>query len=613
MGGSRRRNVPDQMEQPMMRNEHIVRGHQTPIVACNPDNGNQPWRVVHVNNAAAAGGNGTAEAPFTTLAQGDTAATNPWDIVFVNRGTGTAVGYDTRFYFKAPNQFLIGNGQPFLINTATCGLQNIATSTNGRRPLLSNPSGASVAIDGSVAPGAVVSTFDITGSAIGIYATGNLSSGIPRSGPATPTSYRSSTGDTVITDVTINGSGAGQTGVLLDGGTGGAGGETTITPTSLAGGIRFFDTAITDTDRFGMRVSGPSDTSFRADYNGSITTSAAENVLLVNDLTGGTVNVAEGTAPAGSTVPNAVTATGGGGIRLLGNSDQTTINVGNVSLSKTAGNAIAVEEDNATTLIRAGNGTGINRAADGAAIYIDGLLAGGSPKFTYEGPITNARATGSTNPSYLLSAQEVGAGGDIKLISPAGNPFADTGDGIFVSQLGAGANVLVSGATITSSGGTGILVQDSAGFVDFRQIGITGASTAGVALLQSQSGFDANFRGLSINLAGANATGFLAATNTSATYVIDVQGSANTITTTSATQPAVSIEAGTANGSPVLGMLFSTVAAGVPSGGNNALVFGAGATGTFSVSSSFTVAGGTPGTVAGDVTPGGVTVLVPAP
>jgi hypothetical protein len=33
MGGSRRRNVPDQIEQPMMRNEHIVRAHQTPIVA----------------------------------------------------------------------------------------------------------------------------------------------------------------------------------------------------------------------------------------------------------------------------------------------------------------------------------------------------------------------------------------------------------------------------------------------------------------------------------------------------------------------------------------------------------------------------------------------------
>jgi hypothetical protein len=49
MGGSRRRNVPDQVEQPLMRNEHIVRAHQAPEVATNPDNldaaGNPlPWR-----------------------------------------------------------------------------------------------------------------------------------------------------------------------------------------------------------------------------------------------------------------------------------------------------------------------------------------------------------------------------------------------------------------------------------------------------------------------------------------------------------------------------------------------------------------------------------------
>ena len=36
MGGSRRRNVPSQVEQPMMRNEHIVRAHQTPKVVPAP-------------------------------------------------------------------------------------------------------------------------------------------------------------------------------------------------------------------------------------------------------------------------------------------------------------------------------------------------------------------------------------------------------------------------------------------------------------------------------------------------------------------------------------------------------------------------------------------------
>ncbi|MBM4021957.1 MAG: hypothetical protein FJ284_06920 [Planctomycetes bacterium] len=691
MGGSRRRNVPDQVEQPMMRNEHIVRAHQTPIVALNPDNGNQPWRVIHVNNAAAAGGDGTAARPFDTLAGGDAAATSPWDIVFVDRGTGTPVGYDTPFSFNEANQFLIGDGQPFLLNTSTCGLLNIATNSSGARPKLSNPSGASIVIDGSLAPGAVVSSLDITGSTTGIYTTGSLSSGNSRGGPNTPISYASPTGDTVVTNVSITGTGSGQTGVFLDGGSSGTG---IPGATPLDGGIRFFNTAVTATTLFGVRVSGDSTSNFRADYSGTIATSAAENVLLVDGMTGGRVNIAVGTAPGGSTVPNAVTATGGGGIRLLANSSDTTVNIGNVSLVKTAGNAIEVQRDQATTVIRADNGQGIIRATAGAAVAV----AEGSPRLTYDGPIVNARepvaltapivgtlpppvpvpvpppppvplippgsqwfnsaqvgqsveyldATGavvgtgaiasidpvtgavgltpaittattqlrragvSPNPSYLLSVTDVLSPGEITLLSPPGNPFTDAGDGIFVADLAAGTKVKVIGANITSVGANGILVNRSAGEVDFRRITITGASTAGVALLQSEGGLDAKFQQLSISLSRQSATGFLASTTTGAGYGILVDGPGNAISTASTSQPAVSIEASGANGLPLLDMLFGNVASAVTSGGNDAMLFGPGASGTFTVSGAFTV-GGSPGTVAADVTPGGATVIVPAP
>ena len=76
MGGSRRRNVPDQMEQPMMRNEHIVRDHKTPEFAINPATG-APWRVVHINNTAAAGGNGSVERPYNTILAADLATALP--------------------------------------------------------------------------------------------------------------------------------------------------------------------------------------------------------------------------------------------------------------------------------------------------------------------------------------------------------------------------------------------------------------------------------------------------------------------------------------------------------------------------------------------------------
>jgi hypothetical protein len=179
MGGSRRRNVPDQMEQPMMRNEHVVRAHQTPRVASNPNNGGQPWRVIYVNNAAAAGGNGTAESPFQTVAQANAAATNPWDIVLVNRGlssysqlTGVVSnGYGGNFVPLAANQYFVGEGAAFTIPTVCCGPLDIGSESIGR-PVLSNPSGPSI----TLSQGLVTNNFDIVNSAIGIAGTGDLSS-----------------------------------------------------------------------------------------------------------------------------------------------------------------------------------------------------------------------------------------------------------------------------------------------------------------------------------------------------------------------------------------------------------------------------------------------------
>ncbi|MEX0687289.1 MAG: hypothetical protein WD072_01310, partial [Pirellulales bacterium] len=195
MGGSRRRNVPDQVEQPMMRNEHIVRAHQTPIVALNHDNGNQPWRVIHVNNTATPVGNGTAEAPFTNIVAANAAATNPYDIVVVAQGNSrvnldpasSAYGdisnpYGGTFTPLAANQYFIGQGAAFFIPTSTCGPIDIG-GLAGPRPVLSNPTGASI----NLAGGLVTSNFDIVNSAIGIGSAGNLSAPGPGGRPSVAT------------------------------------------------------------------------------------------------------------------------------------------------------------------------------------------------------------------------------------------------------------------------------------------------------------------------------------------------------------------------------------------------------------------------------------------
>ena len=169
MGGSRRRNVPDQMEQPMMRNEHIVRAHQTPEVAINPETGT-PWRVFHVDNSGSAAGIGSAALPYTTLTAAQAAATNPYDIVYVHAGNSGATPYLTPaagYSFNAANQYLIGQGSTIALPTVACGATTLFASPAGdpAYPIITNPIGPAIVAN---QPGTNVSHLQIIGSPIGI-------------------------------------------------------------------------------------------------------------------------------------------------------------------------------------------------------------------------------------------------------------------------------------------------------------------------------------------------------------------------------------------------------------------------------------------------------------
>ncbi len=174
MGGSRRRNVPDQMEQPMMRNEHIVRAHQAPEVALNPANG-LPWNVYFVDNSTTAGGAGTANSPFTTLGEAETAATAAYDIVYVAVGNSATQPYVTPaagYSFSAPNQWLVGQGSTGSLPTINCGDKLVfAGSSPNLYPVLTNPAGPAIAID---QPGSRVEHFRITGTPVAITDGGGL-------------------------------------------------------------------------------------------------------------------------------------------------------------------------------------------------------------------------------------------------------------------------------------------------------------------------------------------------------------------------------------------------------------------------------------------------------
>ncbi len=108
LGGRKHRPAFDRITEPVHRNDHIVRFHQDPLFAINPQTG-QPFSVVHVDGGVAGGGGGTFERPFTTLAQAQ-ANSGPGDIIFLN---GPSV-YSGGIVLK-DNQRLIGSGFPLVI------------------------------------------------------------------------------------------------------------------------------------------------------------------------------------------------------------------------------------------------------------------------------------------------------------------------------------------------------------------------------------------------------------------------------------------------------------------------------------------------------------------
>ena len=250
MGGSRRRNVPDQMEQPMMRNEHIVRAHQTPTVALNPVTF-QPWNVIHVDNTAAAFGNGSVDTPYRTLAEAQTAANNPYDVVFVHAGSSSTTPYQSNWLFQADNQILVGEGSTLQLATSNCGYQQFFAGSDVR-PIVTS---ADTAI--TLRNGAIVDHFGIVDAPRGIVADASL------------------TGVASVNDVAIIGDNQpNQVGVLVEGVPGGT--------------VNLYNMLVTDAGR-GLWVNGGS-----ADVNfqGTIVQdgSAYESVK-VQSATGGTVNV----------------------------------------------------------------------------------------------------------------------------------------------------------------------------------------------------------------------------------------------------------------------------------------------------------------------------------
>ena len=533
MGGSRRRNVPDQMEQPMMRNEHIVRAHQTPIVATNPDNGGQPWYVIHVNNTGSDTGSGSASNPFNNIADANAAATQNWDIVLVNAGDGTATGYNTTFSPLAANQYFIGDGSPFFIPTVCCGDINIATATNGT-PLLTNPTGPSI----NLSNGLVTSNFNIVNSAIGISGSGNLSSGERPS---------------FASNITITGTGSLPTqGIAITGATGEAVFETvdiegmTKGAVVVNGGdptITFTDGTITNTQDNILRVQNTTggsvelvanpDTPFTETGDGILVDNAAGNVTVRSQVAGMTaatiasqkdgigvfnssgemtfddvtITKAGGSGYAGVNLQNnagttnfsnlGITTDGSTGflavndnvINVSGNSRVNTANAPAVSLTNVSDADISFTTVKSTD--SPSNGVLIDGVAGSFAVTTrldvenaqdDGFVIRNSPDLTVTVPVTNV-TTAATAPARAdgIVIQNSGTSGAGAITLGKTTVTTTNGSGLVVQSSG----VTTAGGTITAVGGASIAANDSDLNITLASASSTNSNGAGLALTES--------------------------------------------------------------------------------------------------------------------------------
>lgn len=392
--------------------------------------------------------------------------------------------------------------------TANAGLINIATNLDGTKPLLTNPSGASVII-GSAGAGAVVSNFQITGSNIGIQGTGLLSSGIARTGPVP---FADTTGTSIINNVFISGNSttAPQAGVVLD--------------STTNGDITFFASSIAGMTKDAIRIEGGNaNVNFQGSISNASPTSYAVNIA---NTTGGTVNLAVGGTPATSGVINEIVDTEGLGIQIQTTSSAA-INIGNASLTDNVNYSINVENDNSGS-INFTDAT-INNNTALAAIRIVG--PGSSTVLSYNGTATNTNR-------FLLSVNDLGAGSNVILTGGANPSFVDTGDGIQI--VGNSGALSVQNARIGSKQ-NGVLISNSNGSHTFTNLNVTAAAGAGNAGVNIQNSNIVNFVNADITTSGVagllgNTVGFLtinggSTVNTTGAAAISLTGVGGTNTT----------------------------------------------------------------------------------
>lgn len=236
-------------------------------------------KVYVVDNTASAGGDGSAERPFNTLAAAQAAA-GAHEIVYVRRGDGTSAGMNAGITLASAGQKLIGSGVALAFDANTMRAPGI--------PGLA---------DGATVVAAAVSPVITNAAGNGVYITGDAVeiAGITVSAATDNGIYAYNADDVTIREVTASGST--NDGLRIEA----SGAGVNMTGVSVEG-------VAATSNRNGIRLYAQTDASLAAKVESSAATGNAQHGIVVyDDSTAGSVDADLGGGSQGSAGRNAIT------------------------------------------------------------------------------------------------------------------------------------------------------------------------------------------------------------------------------------------------------------------------------------------------------------------
>ena len=463
-------------------------------------------QVWYVRNNEPAGGDGTSDTPFDTLAEAE-AASGTGDTVFVFDGSNTTTNLDTGYAMNAGER-LIGESRPLSLDPDAGGplpTSPLFPGTSGSQPTLTASNEDVVVLASNV----LVDGVDLDPAGTG----GGISGG-------------AGTADVTVQNVNVTDTGSfgTQPGIEMDGTTG-VNRFTGVTVTN--GGSA---TAI------GVRINNADRVLFTSTATNTIATSGAKalDVATTNLLTSRWNDIT-------------VTGSGTGAIRLNSTTGQPVLGDGagtDLSLQTTSGSTAALDIASSNTVTVDSAGTDTVSATGGPALDI--RSSNGSQFFFDSASSTNSAGDGVNLDSNLTAPVVVNAG---TIAGAAGIAFDVNGGGTGAGGVtydgaisdGPGQSVEVTGrdgGAVTLSGnitdspdaGGGIVVSANTGgsttFSGASKVINSGAGN-GVAMTTSD-GHTLSFTGGGLDLDATSGRGLRA----DASGTITVTGSGNTVDTT---------------------------------------------------------------------------------